>query len=217
MLHRGKIGGGRVGIGKKTFFNNFLGGYFEPVNDDGIEAELLLIGSLNSRHFIAQVSNFINGIDRIKNLKKKGKIDSFSKLQDFSYTKEHTGTSTVKQRSITIKRTHGIVVHALAKRLESQGYKIGKDGNRDLFIHKRGRITTLFEVKRDASTQDLCTAVGQLLIYSIPIKTKVGLILVVPDMLSNEVIHQLHKLGIKVLYYRWSKDEPKFQNLNRLV
>jgi len=59
--------------------------------------------------------------------------------------------------------------------------------NKDLFIHKKEHVKKLFEIKTSSSTQDLYSAVGQLLIYSIPIKNPVDLILVIPDKLSNRL------------------------------
>ncbi len=54
VLHRGQIGGGRVGIGKTLFFENYRGD-FAIANDGGIETNFCVIGSLKSKHFPKQV------------------------------------------------------------------------------------------------------------------------------------------------------------------
>lgn len=216
LLHRGKIGGGKVGIGKQLFFKNFRGD-FAIANDDGIETEFFVIGSINSKYFPREVSNFISEVNRIKNLTTADKT-IFSNLSNFNFRDEHAGTNSVKREAITtIKRTHGIVVNELARILEDDGHKIGNDRNRDLFIHDRGQIKTLFEIKTSSSTQDLSTAVGQLLIYSIPIKTAVNLFLVLPEKLSNPVEKRLVKLGLHLIYYHWTEDEPAFENLTDVI
>ena len=216
VLHRGKIGGGRVGIGKSLFFDNYRD---EPItaDDDGIENDFCLIGSLISRHLPRQVGNFVSEVHRIKNLTAE-ETEDFTALNDFSFTDEATGSSKIKRSgTTTIERTHGIVVNLLARVLEDKGYKVAKDRNRDLFIHNRGQIKKLFEIKRSSSTNDLYSAVGQLLIYSIPIKTSVDLILVVPDKLNSTVEKRLAQLGIKILYYDWNNGEPTFNNLDKIL
>jgi hypothetical protein len=216
LLNRGKIGGGRVGMGKQLFFENYRGD-FATANDDGFYKEFCVIGSINSKHIPQQLSNFIAEVHRIKNLIKDETTD-FSDLLNFQYTNEHSGTSIVKRKSATkIERTHGIVVNSLAFSLEKYGHKIGNDRNRDLFIHIRGKIKTLFEIKTSSSTQDLYSAVGQLLIYSIPIKGNVNLFLVLPDKLSKPVVKRLGELGIQILYYTWDNNTPIFKNLNKVI
>jgi len=233
VLHRGKIGGGRVGVGKQLFFDNYRE---EPIiaNDDGIENKFCLIGSLSSRHLPRQVGNFVSEVHRIKHLTTQEATD-FSDLLNFKYTDEHSGTSKFKRKNnttierrknnTTIERTHGIVVNSLASILENSGHKIGNDRNRDLFIHKRGQIKVLFEIKTSSSTQDLYSAVGQLLIYSIPIKGAVDLFLVLPDKLSKPVAKRLDELGLQIIdelglqiiYYTWDNNEPTFLNLDKLL
>lgn len=142
----------------------------------------------------------------------------FTAINNFEFIDEATGSRKIKSSgTITIERTHGIVVNLLAKILEEKGHKVAKDRNRDLFIHNRRQITKLFEIKRGSSTTDLYSAVGQLLIYSIPIKTPVDLILVVPEKLKTAVEKRLEKLGIKILYYDWNNGEPTFDNLDKTI
>ena len=215
VLHRGQIGGGKAGIGKKLFFDNFRGD-FDVANDGDRETDFCVIGSLNSKHFAKQVLNFVQEVARIKSFDIQKKID-FSDLEDFEFRQEQSGRSETTRGKITIDRTHGIVVNALAKELEKKGFKIGNDRQRDLFTHKNGLIKNLFEFKSSSSTQNLYTAVGQLIIYSIPIKNPVQLVLVLPDKLKKEIETRLNELDLKILYYKWTKEEIIFINLTKLV
>jgi hypothetical protein len=216
VLHRGKIGGGRVGIGKNLFFNNFRGEFIEA-DDDGVVNEFAVIGSLNSKLFPKQISSFIKEVDRIKNFPIDEAPD-FSEIQNFCYTAEHLGTSKTKNKGDrTIERVHGIVVNELAKLLEAQGQEVANDCNRDKFIHKRGKIKALFEIKTSSSTQSLYSAVGQLLIYSIPIKGPVNLFLVLPEKLNKKVEKRLHELGLQIIYYCWAEDIPEFEDLEQAL
>lgn len=214
VLHRGKIGGGKPGIGKHYFTDNFRGDFVTAIDGDR-DTEFCLVGELNSQHFPKQVSNFINEIYRVKNLEDGETATDFGDLTDFNYTDEHSGrTVTERNDPVIIERTHGIVVNSLAQELKDRKLKIGNDRNRDLFIHNRGQITTLFEIKTSSSTQCLYSAVGQLLLYSIPIRNTVKLIAVLPDKLSKTVTKRFSSLGINILYYKWDNDEPKFIDLD---
>jgi hypothetical protein len=216
VLHRGTIGGGRAGVGKHYFTNNFRGDFVNAI-DGNKETEFCLVGELNSPHFPKQVANFIKEIYRVKYLDSNQAMTDFGELTDFNYTSEHSGrTVTERNDPIVIDRTHGIVVNALAEELQQRGYKVGNDRNRDLFIHKENKITTLFEIKTSSSTQCLYSAVGQLIIYSIPIRSHANLIAVLPDELNKKVVARLSSLGIKLLYYQWDNDRPIFSGLDKL-
>ena len=217
VLHRGKIGGGRKGIGKQLFIDQHRGDDFITVDDNGVENKLFLIGAISSKFFPRQLSNFISSVGRIKITSTKD-LPDFSKLNNFKFSYEPFGTNEVKRKGIsTIERIHGIVVNSLADQLEKKGLTIGKDSNRDLFIYHRQKIVTLFEIKTDSSSQSLYSAVGQLLIYSIPITTKLKMVMVIPDKLTDAVTNRLTKLGIEILYYSWEKDEPAFRELNNFI
>ncbi len=217
VLHRGKIGGGKPGIGKNYFTDNFRGDFVKAI-DGNKETNFCLVGELNSNHFPRQVSIFINEIFRVKKLEEGEKSLDFGYLNDFNYTKEHFGNSVTElNEPLVIDRTHGIVVNALANELILKKFKIGNDRNPDLFIYNNSQITFLFEVKTSSSTQFLYSAVGQLLIYSIPIKNQVRLVAVLPEKLSRSVTNRLATLGIEVLYFHWNEDKPKFIDIDNLL
>lgn len=217
VLHRGKIRGGKVGIGKNYFTDNFRGEFITAM-DNNKETEFCLVGELSSPHFPRQVVNFINEISRVKNIEEEKTATKFAGLSDFNYTAEHFGKTTVENdAATTINRTHGIVVNALAEELKNKGHQVGNNKNMDLFIHKKGLITALFEIKTSSETQSLCTAAGQLIIYSVPIKNEVPLIAVLPDKLNNETEKQLTAHGITPLYYQWNGDMPSFKGIDSLL
>jgi len=63
LVHRGKIGGGRPGIGKKLFFRNYHGEIGEIDGD-----RFAIIGDTSSPDFVQRVRDFVRDVDRIKNL-----------------------------------------------------------------------------------------------------------------------------------------------------
>lgn len=215
ILHRGIIGGGTSGIGKNYFLEKFQGDFVYAIDGDKT-TKFCVVGELTSADLPELVAVFINDIYRIKNLKKSG-IPNFSSFSTFSYTKETAGQSvTENNEPRIINRTHGIIVDALEKKLKEKGHKVANDRNRDLFIYRRGKVTTLFEVKTMSSTQCLYSAIGQLLLYSIPLENNVSLFAVLPQKLSSEVEERFASLGIGLIYFERNKDEVSFTGLSEL-
>lgn len=67
LLHRGRIGGGRKGIGKKLLFERY-GDETILVDDGGVISEFCLIGSFNSEFLPMNIGHFISEVFEIKNL-----------------------------------------------------------------------------------------------------------------------------------------------------
>lgn len=213
LLHRGKIGGGSEGVGKTLFVQNFRGDFVEA-EDRGQHNSLCVVGEIGSKYFHRQVKNFIEEVKRIKELNKT----PIKFLNDFNFLKEKYGrTEKAQKANCVIDRTHGIVVNALADELRKRKLNVGNDSNRDLFVYKNNTITSLFEVKTTCSTQSLYSAVGQLIIYSIPILSTVKLYIVLPDRLNETVARKLKTLGIIPLYYRWVNEEVVFNKLDSVL
>lgn len=216
ILHRGKIGGGTAGVGKNLFFEKFGGEKIKAIDDDR-ETTFALVAELDSEYFIEQIASFIHGIYNIKKGKTIEFSNSFEELLDFTYTDEKFGvTITENNEPKTINRIHGIIVNSLAKELKSKNLLIGKDKNRDIFIHKNNKISTLFEIKTNSNTQSLYSAVGQLIVYSMPIG-KINLIAVLPNKLDSYVEKKLSDIGIKILYYKWENKQPIFPELEKFI
>jgi len=63
VCHSGKIGGGRVGIGRGAFLRKYSG---EKIPIGGEKEEFALIGELFSENFPERVKDFVIKVDRIK-------------------------------------------------------------------------------------------------------------------------------------------------------
>ncbi len=217
ILHRGKIGGGKPGIGKNLFNDNFRGEFITAI-DGNRETRFCLIGELDSPYLYRQISDFIDEIERIKSLNEYQSSSEIDLVPDFCFTDEHSGVIVTEKKEPTIiNRIHGIVVKSLSRELLKRKFSIGNDKNRDLFTYDGKKMTSIFEVKTNSSTQSIYSAVGQLLIYSIPFVDKVKLIAVFPNRLNEKVEEKLEELGIKLLYYSWDNDEPNFYELDKML
>lgn len=217
VVHRGKIGGGRKGIGKRLFEEKYTGEWID-VKDGEVEKVVALVGELNSPRFARQVSEFVRRVDKIKSPVSSG-LPQIEILGDsHEFREEFTGKKHYSvEKQIEALCDHGPVVNGLDLALEGLGLRVGNDRNRDLYVvDSVGRIKVLFEVKTDTSTSSLYSAVGQLMLYSVDLPERPRLILTIPEGVSTAVEGKLNRLGIEVLTYGWSDDEVVFEGLDSL-
>ncbi|MBP2640452.1 MAG: ATPase associated with various cellular activity 5 [Firmicutes bacterium] len=71
VIHRGKIGGGRVGIGKNMMLQNYSGD-IRKVKDGNKQSDVIIIGSLQSEDFSSQLAQFVSDVQCLKD-KSQGK------------------------------------------------------------------------------------------------------------------------------------------------
>ena len=67
ILHRGNIGGGRKGIGKNFFLENFSGKLVRAIDGDQ-ERDFCLVCELGAPLFHDQLRDFVQEVSRVKNL-----------------------------------------------------------------------------------------------------------------------------------------------------
>lgn len=218
IVHRGYIRGGKKGIGKKLFEDNYRGKWID-VEDGDVMGTFALIGALNSSRFARQVSQFVCEIDRIKGLTPYPSSSLNETLSEgHEFREEFAGKRRYKiGKDIEAECDHGLVVNDLSSALQSLGFKVRNDRNRDLYVIGRdGKITSIFEIKTDTSTTSLYSAVGQLLLNSISLLKRPRLILAIPERLGKTIEGKLNKIGIEPLVFKWSDDKAIFTGLNSL-
>lgn len=65
IVHRGLIGGGREGIGKSLFMNEYRYNLIQLIDGDQIN-EVAYIGQLDDEDFASNIADFVKEVDRIK-------------------------------------------------------------------------------------------------------------------------------------------------------
>src|SRR5262249_9919224 len=109
LMHRGRIGGGREGIGQSLFLENFRGESVR-VSDGESSSTLALLGDLDSRRLTFQVAHFVHEVQRIKELSETVKG---STGHQFKFSREPEFRARYKPSEDTIEPSadHGLVVN----------------------------------------------------------------------------------------------------------
>lgn len=212
LMHRGITGGGRKGIGKTLFSDNFEGNW-EDVWEENAISKVAFVAVLNSPRFLRQLSVFVKDVARIKD-KRIEKITPKETPPDI-FTREFQGKKQYNMpNEIEAKCDHGLVISNLMTKLKDQGLRVGNRGRLDLYVlGKDDEISTLYEAKTDDSLNSCCHAIGQLLYYSRRLEINPRLVAVFPGSITNESRKVFKNLNIDVLTYTWLKNEPYFKNV----
>lgn len=213
LIHRGNIGGGKKGVGKNLFLD-YSNAEKCIVRDPHGEVEVALVGTLESKRFCKQVSEFVHDIAKIRSLGNSEPKDAVLK----SYDPEYIGQKKYRVvNTIVSNCDHGLLVDAMRKLLEKQDKKVSKDRYCDLYLlNTRGVPQTIFEFKTDDSLSSVYSAIGQLLFRSVQWPSA-KLVSVFPDTISNSVTAKLRQLEIHCVTYRWDKNYPRFRSIQNLV
>jgi hypothetical protein len=218
LVHRGRIGGGKKGVGK-TLFEDHYRGVWAIMKDGSAESMVALIGVLNSPRFVRQVSQFVRKVERMKNVfsSRTSQLEiSFDELHFWeeligeSYTDLFSDPSSMCDHSLIVKDLYDV--------LSRHGFKAGNDLERDLFIvNARQEITAVFEVTTDASIRSIRSAAARLLLANAELPKEPRLILTVPEVIDEAINRKLKKLGVDVLAYEWKHEHAAFPGLPELI
>lgn len=214
VLHRGKIGGGRKGVGKKLFSDNFRGKFIDAIDGEQITT-FAFVGHLFDDNFIEQLKDFVFEIDRIKN-QLFVINEEYPETPNEDFSEEFEGIKTYSQEEMVIADcSHGMIVNSLARILEEDSYTVFNDRFRDLFIKKGTLITHLFEIKSNLSTSSVYSGIGQLYFHCNNSKTKK--IIVLPDSVSESMISKLNNLEIGVITFNINDGSVNFSNFSSIL
>lgn len=181
VVHRGKLGGGRKGIGKSMFENSYRG-VWEVMEDGGEETPVALIGVLHSPRFARQITQFVRKIARMKESASARSSQAELTFDEFSLREELIGARySDDQRDTGAECDHGLIVRDLADALRESGLRTGNDPHRDLMaMDREGRIRALFQIRTEMTLPDLHTGAAQLLLGGLSLAGSPLFILTLP-------------------------------------
>jgi hypothetical protein len=218
VVHRGKIGGGKKGVGK-VLFEKLYRGVWAHMEDGDAVSTVALVGALNSPRFVRQVAQFIRKIERMKDV-----MSSRSPQMEITFDEAHFREELVgagydpSERFPESDCDHGLVVSDLQGALEKKKFKIENDADCDLCIVDAKRQTTaVFQVMTDNSSAALHAGIAKLLLKSADLAQTPRLILAAPEGIEPSLGEKLTKLGIDVLEYGWQDHYAIFPGMTRHV
>lgn len=162
MVHSGKIGGGRLGVGK-SLFEELFGGKWVDVKKDGKTKRMAVVSPLYDDSLIGSIEYFVSEVHRIKH----ADDDQNSDFINGAFHPEFEGrrkTYTTRDE-ITADVEHGKIVRSLYKKARDMNIYAKNNQQTDLLLGGKSGIA-MAEVKTDSDPQKRYAAIGQLLYHS---------------------------------------------------
>ena len=176
LMHSGKIGGGRPGVGKSAFLAWSKSELVATADGEGEVRGGIVIGRIDDPDLAGRIWRFVQLVAAFKEAAVAGALETEefqAKVQAYDrYRKEFSGRKRGVRTAgaIDYLSYHGDVVQALYdERLarRTNGEEISNTGLIDLCVRERGRLIELYEVKTSTERQVLYTAIGQLLTHGV--------------------------------------------------
>jgi len=218
VVHRGKLGGGRKGIGKALFERQYRGVWVDM--EDGEEnTSVAVVGLLPSPRFTRQLAQFINKIAKIKDMAAPPSAQVEMGFDDLRLREELLGMRHCELlRDMASECDHGLVIRDLAAALRELRWKFGNDGLRDLIaVDKEGRAAVVFQVKTNNLPKSVQEGATQLLVNSLHFPRQPRLILALPEPLDDAMTAKLRRLHIETMIYTWQDNQAVFPDLEALL
>jgi hypothetical protein len=217
VIHRGKIGGGKKGIGKSLFEDNYRGVWSFMEDGDSI-SQVAVIGNLASSRFALQVAQFVKKIE----IMKLSAAESTQTEMDFSeitFREDLIGSEIpMPEDEIISACDHDLVVSELAALLQRQKIKIGNDMESELFAvdTSENRISHIFEVIIDAKEKNVLAAAGKLLLQTSAAAVNPLPVLILPEDKINRYEPELRRINISVIGFHWQEEKAVFSGLEKI-
>jgi hypothetical protein len=213
LMHTGKIGGGRPGIGKDAFLMWSKLKQVRVFEKDGDHRLGLVIGAIEENEIVERVSSFVKKVSEFK--KRTAELDTPNfqlQLKEFGrYNRDFSGRKKGYKGGVSDYTSyHGDIVDALYKIREADKRADETVLNNpliDLCVKREGQIVEVYEVKTSSERQALYTALGQLIVHSGGDKA-VQKIMVLPkeEMLPEDIAAAVEAVNIKIWEFTLHED-----------
>ncbi|MDI4666416.1 hypothetical protein K9U40_19105 [Xanthobacter autotrophicus] len=211
LMHSGKIGGGRKGIGKSDFLFWAKPQLVNVATGEGEIRSGLVIGNIDDEDLAGRIWRFVQLVAEFKEAATSGNLNSAefqTQVADFEqYRKEFSGRKRGRRSAgdIDYISYHGDVVEALyQERLAALcgGEKINRTILIDLFVSQGDKYIELYEVKTSTARQILYTAIGQLITHGTGSTPKRFLVVPEGEAIPNDLIAALEENRIVVRRFK---------------
>lgn len=219
VIHRGRIGGGRRGIGKGTF-SRLYRGVWTFVDEGDKETAVAVVGCLSSDNFARQVARFIHCVGKLKQrAAASASLQESIPFEPTRFQKELTG-ETCEDLPLPpwAACDHALIVEDLAAALEHHGYRTANDMCRDLVVmDQKKKVQAVFQVITDSRPHTVRDRAGRLLLNGPDDGSSCRLILVSPRPLDEETRGLLAAHHIDILTYTWRNGHADFPEIETIT
>jgi hypothetical protein len=215
VIHRGKIGGGKKGVGKYLFEHNYRG-LWSYMEDGNSLTQVAVVGSLRSPRFALQIAQFVKKIELMKSAAVQSTQTEFI-FPEKSFRIDLVGSLPSATRpDVNSECDRDLIIDTLASLLTRWKYKTGNDDNCELFITDplTVSVTHIFEVLTDIREQSLLAAAGKLLLLAA--NNNPLLFIIMPDEKINLYAQRLEKINIGVIGFRLEEERIIFPDLGKI-
>lgn len=216
LMHSGKVGGGRPGIGKSAFLVWSKAKLAEVVDENGGVRTGIVVSKLDDPDMAGRIWTFVKGVQSFKDHAATGalempefrrRVEEFDRSsKEFSGKKRGTRGGTLEYFAY-----HGDIVQKLYDERTahlSPGETVFNSNLIDLFVRKNGILSEVYEVKTSIGRQALYTAIGRIVTHTTECHGEVARFIVVPadDTIPKDLEEAVVILGIKVRRFCLKKD-----------
>ena len=217
VIHRGKIGGGKKGVGKSMFEENYRGIWSWMEDNDSL-SEVAVIGELFCPRFAGQVAQFV---EKIEKLKAAAVISSQTSLNfsEVSFREELIGRPpSAPSDDLRNACDHDLIVSRLATLLRRWKFKVGNSAATELFLMQQDSdvISHILAVTADHREGSVLTAAAKLLLQRSAAGDKACAILMMPEDTMNHYSQPMQSLQIATLGYRLEGERIIFPDLGKI-
>jgi hypothetical protein len=220
LMHSGRVGGGRPGIGKSAFLVRSKAKLIEVSGKDGGLRSGIVIGKLKDPDLADRIWRFVRSVQVFKDQAGDIQTPEFKEqIEEFNrYNKEFAGMKRgVRGGAFEYISYHGDIVQKLYEERTARlfpGEKVLNSNLIDLYVKRNGVLSEIYEIKTGVGRQMLYTAIGQMVTHAASGGGQVAKYLVVPaeETIPTDLRQAIAVLGIQVRRFRLQKNGP-----NRII
>lgn len=217
VIHRGIIGGGKKGIGKSLFEENYRGVWAWMEDGDSL-AQVAVIGCLGSSRFALQAAQFVGKIEKLKSTAAFSSQTSLN-FSEVSFREERVGNPPSSLPDAEMDACdHDLMISHLAAVLSRWKFKIGNDADMELFLMPPASdsVSHIFAACADGREKNVLAAAAKLLLQKSARDGHPLAILVMPEAYVTKYVQPLRRISVDVLGYRTEGEKIIFPDLGRI-
>ena len=216
LLHSGRVGGGKKGVGKTAFLAWSAQLLIEAIDLSGEIREGVLVMPIEGTAACHSAIRYIDTIARFKQAVREGEIDlpelqqKQAELKDF-YAESHGSRKGRRSEKIDYLSRHGEIVDALhawrSANVLPKGGRLVKNVKIDMGVAIGHELIEVFEVKTSTARTDIYAAVGQLMVHGTADNCRRVIVLPHKESIASDLKNALQRLGIELVCF--NLDENK--------